>query len=438
MWSFRFESWAGLLPDVAGRPVLEFMELAAAARDETELQDEALGEEARKAARVLYHLLVQLVGGRALALVRRTPRGNGLLAWKRLKREFEDDGGHRAVALLMGLLHPSWPPGLSARQFAETLDEWETDVELYEKQTGETLPGPIRVAIVMRNAPLEVQSALRVQLPAFRDDYGSLRSAVVLLSRGLAEYTARGAVKNDSNAMDVDSSGVNLVKGKGKGGKSGKSKSGKSKGDKGSKGAPGRGKGLEADRFQGKCHHCGKVGHKRADCWARSGGKAGSSTHAVLTSPPPQTAGSSAAAPPQATHSLAAAVAAETAHEENNLGEDLRSWVFAARAGEGSEVPSNILFDSGSDEHLCSSTFAPQAPTRMTNNPVVMRDAQGRTIEHELQRRVRLEMAGAAGEKVRGQADFEIARVSGAILSAGRLVNKGYRAVQCSTAAGPT
>ena len=187
MWAFRFESWAALLPAVGARSVMDYLEMVSVATTEAEVGTDALGTEAERAARVIYHLLVQLVGGRALGIVRRTPRGNGLLAWYRLKKEFEDDGGHRSVALLMGLLSPEWSQNLTAKQFADTLDEWETEVELYEKQTNELVTGPVKVAVVMRNAPPEVQAALRMQLPSIKDDYPAMRSAFTFLGRGLTE-----------------------------------------------------------------------------------------------------------------------------------------------------------------------------------------------------------------------------------------------------------
>ena len=87
-----------------------------------------------------------------------------------------------------------------------------------------------------------------------------------------------------------------------------------------------------------------------------------------------------------------------------------------------------ILFDSGSDEHICGLGFAPMAPTKSSTNLVTMRDAQGNIIPHTHQRDVSIKMQSDCGE-IPGEATFEVADVPGAILSAGKLIQKGFRAV---------
>ncbi len=58
-----------------------------------------------------------------------------------------------------------------------------------------------------------------------------------------------------------------------------------------------------------------------------------------------------------------------------------------------------------------------------------MRDAQGNTIEEDHQRHVNMEMEDTAGTPIRGFAKLEVADIPGAILSAGKLIRSGYRAV---------
>ena len=127
IWSFKFECWLGLVPDIGSSNVADVMERAGNAVGVASLDMSTFGGEAKQVATSIYYLLVQLVGGRALAIVRKVMKGNGLLAWYRLKKEYEDSGGHRSVALLMGLMSPQWPTDLTAKQFADKLDEWETD-----------------------------------------------------------------------------------------------------------------------------------------------------------------------------------------------------------------------------------------------------------------------------------------------------------------------
>ena len=87
---------------------------------------------------------------------------------------------------------PNWPKDLTARGFSEKVDEWEADLDRYERQTTEMISDAIKVAVVLKHAPHEVQQALRMQLPTIHDNYQALRSAIQLLARGLTEYSNRG------------------------------------------------------------------------------------------------------------------------------------------------------------------------------------------------------------------------------------------------------
>ena len=86
-----------------------------------------------------------------------------------------------------------------------------------------------------------------------------------------------------------------------------------------------------------------------------------------------------------------------------------------------------ILVDSGSDEHVRGYSFAPLAPTRESTNHVTMRDALGNTIMHDHQRDVSVRMKSSRGSVAEATATFEVADVKGAILSAGKLVQKGFQ-----------
>ncbi len=118
--------------------------------DEKDLDIISYGAEAKQAAQSIDYLLVQLVGGRALAIARKSTEGDGLLTWKRLKKEYEDAGGHRNVAMLMGLMNPQWSNELTPKQFIDKLNEWETDLDMYEKQTSELMGDSIKVAVIWK------------------------------------------------------------------------------------------------------------------------------------------------------------------------------------------------------------------------------------------------------------------------------------------------
>ncbi len=87
-----------------------------------------------------------------------------------------------------------------------------------------------------------------------------------------------------------------------------------------------------------------------------------------------------------------------------------------------------ILFDNGSDKHVCGLGVAPAAPTKNTTNTGTMRDAQGNVIPHTFQRDVSIKMRSDNGE-IPGRAIFEVANVPGAILSTGNLMQESFRAV---------
>ena len=76
---------------------------------------------------------------------------------------------------------------------------------------------------------------------------------------------------------------------------------------------------------------------------------------------------------------------------------------------------------------MCGYSFAPLAPTRESTNHVTMRDAQGNTIKHDHQRDVSVRMKSSRGSVAEATATFEVADVKGAILSAGKLVQKGFQ-----------
>ena len=109
--------------------------------------------------RLLYALLVQLVQGRALALVRLVPRHHGVKAWDALVQEYEPDLAARFCAQLIAVLDPDWKDRDDA-DFTELLLKWERSVYEYGVATGVPMPPAYKCAIVQRHAPPLVQSLL--------------------------------------------------------------------------------------------------------------------------------------------------------------------------------------------------------------------------------------------------------------------------------------
>ncbi len=92
---------------------------------------------------------------------------------------------------------------LTANQFSDNIDDWETDLDTYGKQTCDHMSDAITVAVILKHALCDVQAALRLQLPTIHDDYNALRTTVQLLARGFAEYTSRGNVAHGGNDVEV-------------------------------------------------------------------------------------------------------------------------------------------------------------------------------------------------------------------------------------------
>ena len=231
-------------------------------------------------------------------------------------------------------------------------------------------------------------------------------SAIQLLSRGLTEYNSRGNAQSTGNrddAMEVDQVYSKGFKGKngGKNGSKYKSKVFKGKGkDKGHKD---QGK-ENKKKFDGECHNCGKYGHMMRDCWHAKNGKASGKDSRVT----------------EVTEEIQTK---RIAVDEEIFKQD--SWIFAMGKDRHFES-SMILVDSGSDEHVCSYSFAPLAKTRETTNRCTMRDAQGNQITHEHQRDVKVRMQTSEGLTT-ALTTFEVADVKGAILSVGKLVQRGFQ-----------
>ena len=401
-WSFKFEAWCGLLPDVGTSTVIELMDRAVAATSDGDVMINAMGAESATIAQNLYYILVQVMGGRGLMIVKKAERGNGLLIWRRLKQEYEDGTGHRAVAMLMGIMTPNWPKDLTARGFSEKVDEWEADLDRYERQTTEMISDAIKVAVVLKHAPHEVQQALRMQLPTIHDKYHALRSAIQLLARGLTEYSNRGnATGRTDDAMEVDQIFYSKggQKGSGKQHEKGKSKNkgkfvkGKTK-DKSTKGhGKDHGKDGGKKQFDGTCYVCNKWGHMGRDCWhapgkteGKAGGK-GSQVREIEAEPAAAMKKITAehedwSEQPADEGSWVFALSAHESMQKQKADLNSRSWRNTWKADKDQFEESLILIDSGSDEHVCGYAFAPLAPTRETTNRITMRKGHGHRGSH--------------------------------------------------------
>jgi len=402
---------------------------------------------------LLYGLLAQLVGGRLGRLVREHQEGrHGPRAWLALINELEPVDRSRGLAMLQALAsQEGWPKD---GDFTDQVREYERRVMLYEQASGKKLDMDIQIAMLLRNAPLEVQTQLRLRVTA-GTNYSTVRQILLeyeLAKRPWAAATFPTASNSSSARPDPDAMQVDAVKGQG----TGTSKNKGAKGIDGGKGlqsddicrtcggrghgakdcpsgsaasnplvasgtgkGKGKGKGKTKDgskgkgkdshlqfqlQFNGTCSHCGKWGHMKKDCYklvAELGGTSNSAGKSMAASSVPSSAGVSA------------------------LQERHDSWRLAASALQlQPRVRENLLLmNRGSDEPVCPLHFS---SCEVTDPPETrMWDATGKHIENYGSKNVHMTIVDG---NIPCTAKFQVANVAHSVLSVGKLVNSGrYR-----------
>ncbi|CAE8640336.1 unnamed protein product [Polarella glacialis] len=204
-------------------------------------------EEDYAKSRFVHAILVQLCSGKALSLVKLTPKTNGFDAWSALVHEYEPELVSRYCALLAAILTPEWVPTTS---FIEQLIEWERLVSRYELSSGQRLSESVKCAVILRWAPDTVKEVLKTLPADVVESYPRLRNALQQARVRALTYDSQGRAqvpehRTTAVPMEVDA----LHKGKGKG--KGKTQQPASQAGK--------------DRIQ--CQWCGKMGHVLKDCY---------------------------------------------------------------------------------------------------------------------------------------------------------------------------
>ena len=181
-WSFKFDSFAACAGWADNMDTARAMDVP--------VSNDQLGERAGRMSTAIYHTLVQLMDGRALAILQLTPRGNGLEAWRLLCREFQPRVGGRFATMLRAILRPDW--WLNEPDFRRALAVWDGQVLTYDAQSGEPLSERIKTAVIMEFAPKHVSELLALSPPETRDSYPLLRDALRSLSDANRVYSHAG------------------------------------------------------------------------------------------------------------------------------------------------------------------------------------------------------------------------------------------------------
>ena len=120
----------------------------------------------------LHRLLIDLTTGDANAVVRRSRNANGLLAWKRLSASLNPKTLASGLKCINAAHNP--PRILDVRQIDIQVEEWQSKLEKLAAEYGETISSRVKLAILYRMMPREVQEKLldkcRVQWSTVKDD----------------------------------------------------------------------------------------------------------------------------------------------------------------------------------------------------------------------------------------------------------------------------
>eukprot|EP00971_Amphidinium_carterae_P205498 4078495-Amphidinium_carterae.2 len=419
-WSFKWEAYTAMqnmeveMLEASGKEPIECRPLA------------SMAEGTKERSKKLYLMLVMSVQGKALLLCKAAERNNGYEAWSRLKAEYEPKAGARRTGMLVGILNPQWNERQGPREFAESVTAWEESIQRYEREAGTPLAEDVKVATILSRAPEPLRQHLRMASHQFESNYGKMRVVLDHMVRAGTEFDAGGLPRashgqNHDEAIPMDVGG--LQKGwDHKGKRGGKSKgSGKDGKDKGKPFDKGKGKGTGKSKgdgktgkgtpyFAGYCSNCNKWGHKKVHC--RSGGQVAA---ADSEAPPPQQPSASSTG-----GSVGGVQVAENADKKKVMfvmAVQERGSVMAV--SERKSEQSDILGDSGSDEHCCPAWFASHFPTRASVVP--LRDIQGNEIRNEGIRTVYFETDDGTQFSI----DFAVSDVSKAVVSLGKMGERG-------------
>eukprot|EP00435_Cladocopium_sp_Y103_P020520 s28_g5.t1 len=432
-WAFVARSYLCLLDVEYGR----LIKASESASRHTDIDFASLSQPVQEKAVVLFNLLTQSVEGRALQVMMNVEAGNGFQAWKALCETYEPSVGGRHTAMLIGIIAPSWENVRDA-EFLEAIETWEVQIRRYEVQSQEAVSNSMKIAVLMKHAPPSVRAALRTASSTIGSDYTRAKVFVRdFLQSGVVYTSAGDAGRADDKGpapMDVGA----VQKGdKGKKGKKGKGEKGVNKGSKWDKSA---GKAPQyTKKFQGECSHCGKWGHKKADCRLlakekaqrekQKGAGAGKGTNALSSTDPAAASSTNAVHYWVDPHEAARQPWADV--EDGGDGYQEEKWVMAVHGEDLSRRHAGsvkfLLWDSGSDEHLCRPQFGGDAHTRPCGAKLM--GISGTCLGELGEKRVRYKIVAEAGFYVHAETRFKVSQnASKDVLSAGKMCQAGFAA----------
>lgn len=256
-WRHRMTSYiCSVYPDM--REVLEWCEEREKSISSEELSN-AFGEKAdvidqieglEEKSRELASALQMVTLKAPFAIVVNCGTG-GLEAWRRLSRRYDPATASRKRTMLKAVISPQKQ---KLEMLPQAIEEWLDAVRTYEKRrdgTGQrtTISDEIKMAALEAMLPPDLEAHVQLNQSRFKTFDELLEEITRFVEhktgKTLKMVSAASALANQSplgDPMDVSSVGYMGAGAKGK-----------------------------ATKFLGACHHCGKTGHKAADCWAKNG-----------------------------------------------------------------------------------------------------------------------------------------------------------------------
>ena len=162
-FSFKIRSQVGAIDGVAAQ-IMDFVE---SKLTEAELEDEiddptveVNGEEVddkvlKDVSGKMFNVLMNLTTGEANAVVRRCPKRNGLLAWKRLCTTLNPRTLAAGVELMSQVLNPQKIN--DARKADSAIEMWDDKLTRLKTEYGEELSYKVRLAILYSMLPKDLQ-----------------------------------------------------------------------------------------------------------------------------------------------------------------------------------------------------------------------------------------------------------------------------------------
>ena len=294
-WKMQFESWLGY-GDAKCAEMLSKVELSKSPPDSARYSAEE-----KAISKRFYAVLSSYLRGSCLQLVRANyAERDGFRLWFEMIKEFVPSPKQRALALAQAL--SQFPAFKEKSSMLEGVLQYETLVQQYEAASGQTYPGDLKAATLIRCSPPRLREHLQLSLSDV-STYADVREALLSYERVSRSFSQEQIYKQlqveDSKADGPTPMEVDRVEYKGKGkGKKGKGKKGSwwnsgwsfggrgrgSGGGRGRKGGKGKGRGKGKGKNKGfsygkgknkgkkgggkdsGCHLCGALVHWSREC----------------------------------------------------------------------------------------------------------------------------------------------------------------------------